>query len=218
MGIQSIIHREPRPCIVLELRCEHHGPVRLAVAPEDAAEHLPCPYCGVHAPTAKLGEGSTRRILPYFDLAPDARQLDRLQSLPGAGRPLISGAIVCFAEQPDVFHLAKVHDVYTNRANVSAAGLPSITFLLEGDESDPVPHISGAEGAFPWWCWPDELPSTGAEPITPTPATVISQAKADPIAWTCPKCDAPAGQGCTNRNGVAMAQPHIERKLAGKEA
>jgi hypothetical protein len=79
MGIQSIVHREPRQCIVLELRCEHHGPVRLAVSPEDVESHMACPYCGIHAATTKLGEGSTRRILPYFDLAPDARQLDSLQ-------------------------------------------------------------------------------------------------------------------------------------------
>jgi len=209
MGIQSIIHREPRPCIVLELRCEKDGPVRLAVAPEDMADSLACPYCGVHAPPKKLGEGQTRRILPYFDLAPDGRQLDRLQALPGASRPLIRGAVVCFAEQPDAFHLAAVHDVYTNRANVSAAGLPSITFLFAGDESDPVPHISGAEGAFPWWCWPDELPTAGSvAPTVPTPA------QPDPLAAVCPKCAAPADQRCTNRKGETMAQPHNERRQA----
>jgi hypothetical protein len=103
MGIQSIVHREPRQCIVLELRCEHHGPVRLAVSPEDVESHMACPYCGIHAATTKLGEGQTRRILPYFDLAPDARQLDSLQVLPGASRPLMRGAVVCFAEQPEVF-------------------------------------------------------------------------------------------------------------------
>jgi hypothetical protein len=210
MGIQSIIYREPRQCIVLELRCEHHGPVRLAVSPEGVESHMACPYCGIHAATTKLGESSTRRILPYFDLAPDARQLDSLQVLPGASRPLMRGAVVCFAEQPEVFHLAAVHEVYTNRAHVSAAGLPSITFLLSGDKSDPVPHISGAEG-FPWWCWPDELPAGAPTPAVPTAA------QPDPIAAVCPKCNAPVDQQCINRKGETMEQPHIERRRAAQE-
>lgn len=208
MGIQSIIHREPRACVVLELRCETDGTVRLAVTPEDVADEMPCPYCQRNVAATKLGEGQTSRILPYFDLAPDARQLDRLQTLARTSRPLSRGAVVCYAEQPGGFHLAAVHEVYTNRAHVSAAGLPSITFLFHGDESEPVPHISGAE-AFPWWCWPDELSEAKEQTRTVAPT--------DPLSTVCPQCDAPIGERCKNRKGIPMPSPHIERKLAGAQ-
>jgi hypothetical protein len=160
MTLTSIIHREPQGCIILDLRCENCGPVRLAIGSEEPTpDQMACPYCDALSIATLLGYGSTRRILPYFDLAPNHANLEQLQVLSANCRPLARGQIVCFSEEPDIYHFAKIEDVYTNRAHISSAGRPAVSFLIANVDTGPIPHITGAE-TRPWWCWTDELPKT----------------------------------------------------------
>lgn len=165
MTLPSIIHREPQPCIILDLRCTNCGPVRMAIEPEDTPPaEMPCPYCDSPAPATTLGTGHTRRILPYFDLAPNLQALDSIQIVSGNMRPLVRGQLVCYCEEPTIAHFAKVEDVFTSRAHLSASGLPSVSFSIAGDRTEPVPHLTGAE-TYPWWCFADELPRGKTEAV-----------------------------------------------------
>jgi len=162
MTLTSYIHREPQPCTILNILCINCGPVRMAIeAGQPTPGQMPCPYCETQSLATPIGSGSTRRILPYFDLAPNPN-LEQLQVLSVDFRRLSRGQIVCFSEEPDIFHFAKIEDVFTNRANMSAAGRPSVSFLIGGVDTGPIPHITGAE-TRPWWCWTDELPKTEQE-------------------------------------------------------
>jgi hypothetical protein len=130
----------------------------------DPPAELACPYCDATAAAAVLGSGETRRLLPYFDLAANVQELDRLPIFSEKMRPLVHGQIVCFSEEPDIIHFAKVEEVFTSRAHVSTSGMPSISFVIGGESSDPIPHYSGAE-TLPWWCWSDELPKASCSPV-----------------------------------------------------
>jgi hypothetical protein len=158
MTLTSIIHREPQACVILELRCTECGPVRMAIPSDEPTPGMMlCPYCDTNSIATVIGSGSTRRILPYFDLAPNYMNLEQLQVLSAKSRPLARGQVVCFSEEPDIYHFAKIEEVYTNRANMSSVGRPSVSFTIAGMDSGPIPHISGAE-IRPWWCFTDELP------------------------------------------------------------
>jgi hypothetical protein len=158
MTLTSIIHRDPQACIILDIRCTNCGPVRMAIsADEPTPRQTPCPYCETNSIATPIGSGSTRRILPYFDFAPNIAELEQVQVLSINARPLARGQLVCFSEEPDIYHFAKIEEVYTNRANMSATGRPSVSFSVAAMDSGPIPHISGAE-TRPWWCFTDELP------------------------------------------------------------
>lgn len=169
MTFPSIIHREAQACIILDLRCVNCGPVRVAIAAaEPTTGQMSCPYCENVSPATPIGSGSTRRVLPYFDFAPRDAELSTVQVLSAAARPLSRGQLVCFSEEPDVYHFASIAEIFTNRVHLSSTGRPSVTFVIGGDETDPIPHITGAE-TRPWWCFPDELPRV---PEKPEPETL----------------------------------------------
>lgn len=177
MTLISIIHREPQACIILDLRCIQCGPVRMAVATDEPTpQQMACPYCETFSLATVIGSGSTRRILPYFDLAPNPATLEQIQVLSVKARPLARGQLVCFSEEPDIYHFAKIEDVYTNRVNMSATGRPSVSFTIAGMESGPIPHISGAE-TRPWWCFPDELPKAEKPAQSPIAAALAKITK-----------------------------------------
>jgi hypothetical protein len=187
MTFPSIIHREPQACIILDLRCANCGPVRMAIAAtEPTPGQMPCPYCDTESAATPIGSGSTRRVLPFYDLAPRDAELATVQVLSAAARPLSQGQIVCFSEEPDVYHFAKIETVYTNRVHVSVTGRPSVSFIITGMETDPIPHISGAE-TRPWWCFPDELPKAPEKPASVVETVVATVAKVLPKKKTSKK-------------------------------
>ncbi len=151
----SIFNREPRPCILARLACINCGPVRMALAPqEEPITTLECPYCFEAAKAERLGIGLTVRDLPYFESEGRLRQhLDALSTLPPRKQQYLRpGQVVIYCQEENILHLAHIGDIHTSRHNLSPQGVPSISFVICGEATAPVPHISAAPDCPPWWC------------------------------------------------------------------
>jgi hypothetical protein len=55
------------PCCYLSIHCQQHQEMRLAVEWEPTAPRHPCPQCYAPCSYVMLGQGCTRRCLPFFD-------------------------------------------------------------------------------------------------------------------------------------------------------
>ena len=162
----SIFNREPRPCILARLACIKCGPMRMALAPQDEPiTALKCPYCFSEARATQIGTGRTLRNLPYFEFEAKAEMLIQQPPKFGEGRPRLQhGQLVVFCQETSILHLAAVGDIHTNRANLSPAGIPSISFTIGENGTGPVPHVSAAPGCPPWWCLPEEVKAALKKP------------------------------------------------------
>lgn len=155
--MQSLMNREPAPCTLVRLACERCGPVRMALPSpvSDELESHECPYCDGGCKIERLGLGQTARLLPYFELESNLKQIQPL-STPNFRR-LVQGQVVIFCEEMSILHYATVGEIWTNAINLSPSGVPSISFMIRGIQTDPIPHISGAGGNPPFWCFPEDL-------------------------------------------------------------
>lgn len=66
LGAAILRHRLVR-CYYLALRCRRHDEFRVAVEKAPADQSYPCPVCHAPCTCVVLGEGGTRRRLPFFD-------------------------------------------------------------------------------------------------------------------------------------------------------
>ncbi len=151
-------NRQPQPCILLQLACIKCGPVRMALPPQDATPTVECPYCFKPAKARKLGEGQTLRTLPYFECESSLVKMAQLPPKLKGSRELIPGQIVIYCQEEHILHFAAVGQIHTNRASLSKNGDPSISFIIAGEETAPIPHISAAPECPPYWCYPYEMP------------------------------------------------------------
>ena len=160
-----MINREPAACVLIRLTCERCGPVRMALATPPDAPAVECPYCISVSPFDALGEGRTTRLLPYFELEANLVQVS--QEPPGSGsgfRRLVKGQTVIFCEETNILHFATIDEVWVNAVNISPAGKPSISFLIRGLDTGPIPHSSGAQDRLPpFWCLPEEFQAAAAK-------------------------------------------------------
>lgn len=156
-----IFNREPRPCILVRLVCVKCGPVRMALAAqEEPITKLECPYCSKSSRSERMGIGHTVRDLPYFESEARMQQyMGFLETLPPINplRPvLVTGQLVIYCAEEGILHLARVGEIYTDQAHLGPKGIPSISFRIGDEETDPVPHITAAPGCPPWWCFSQE--------------------------------------------------------------
>lgn len=156
----SIFNREPRPYIMIRLACKSCGPVRMALVPQDQPiTAVECPYCFVDATAEPIGTGQTLRNLPYFEVE-GSLVAERRPPQMGQFVRLVAGQLVVYCEEESILHLAAISNVFTNRMNLSPEGVPSISFVIGGEETAPVPHISSAPDCPPYWCLPSEVRGT----------------------------------------------------------
>jgi hypothetical protein len=79
MTLTSQLHREPQPCIILDLRCINCGSVRVVIRQSHKPPQMRrCPCCGARTPTRLLGSGHTVRELPFWGRGEDAEALDNV--------------------------------------------------------------------------------------------------------------------------------------------
>jgi hypothetical protein len=180
--MHSMPNREPIPCVLVRLACDNCGPVRMALAPDlYAPAAIACPYCEANTPLKVLGTGSTIRILPYFELEAKLQEYSSHPPPKAGFRPLTRGQTVIFCQEANILHFAAIGDVWTNAPSISPTGMPSVSFVIGGQETGAVPHVSGVDGVAPFWCLPYEMPRP-AKPSAQVPETPANRPMRKPAA------------------------------------